>query len=199
MTRPAPDLDALLGSRICHDLISPLGAISNGMELLAMSGAAQGPEFALIAESVENANARIRFFRVAFGVATPGQTVNSGEVRSILAALSAGGRTTLVWAPREGVDRGVLKLAFLLVQCLETAMPWGGTVDITADGDRFTMTGTAGRTKPIGPLWAQLNVVAEEPPVEASEVHFPLAARCAAEIGRTIAVDVGETAISITF
>jgi histidine phosphotransferase ChpT len=63
------ELTSLIGSRICHDLISPLGAIGNGVELLAMSEVAKGPEMSLIAESVENANARIRFFRVAFGAA----------------------------------------------------------------------------------------------------------------------------------
>ena len=76
------DLSALLGSRICHDLISPLGAIANGVELLQMSGAAASPEVALIAESVANANARIRFFRVAYGIASAGQRVGR-RVRAI--------------------------------------------------------------------------------------------------------------------
>ena len=62
------DLAALLGSRICHDLISPIGAIGNGVELLMMEGGTPSPELVLIAESVAAANARIRFFRLAFGV-----------------------------------------------------------------------------------------------------------------------------------
>ena len=78
------DINALLGSRICHDLISPLGAISNGVELLTMSGSASAPEIALIAESVENANARIRLYRIAFGIASENQGVGSSEVRNIL-------------------------------------------------------------------------------------------------------------------
>ncbi len=62
------DLVALIGSRICHDLISPIGAIGNGIELIGLSGAGAGPEMALISESVTNAQARIRFYyRVAFG------------------------------------------------------------------------------------------------------------------------------------
>ncbi len=59
-TPQSPDLAALIGSRICHDLISPIGAIGNGLELLSMAGAG-GPEVALISDSVSNANARIRF------------------------------------------------------------------------------------------------------------------------------------------
>jgi histidine phosphotransferase ChpT len=63
------DLTALVGSRICHDLVSPLGAIGNGVELLGLTGIAPSPEMALIVESVENANARLRFFRIAYGAA----------------------------------------------------------------------------------------------------------------------------------
>jgi histidine phosphotransferase ChpT len=48
MSDDIKDTSALLGSRICHDLISPLGAISNGLELLAMSGIASSPEMTLI-------------------------------------------------------------------------------------------------------------------------------------------------------
>ena len=60
-----PDLAALVGSRICHDLISPIGAIGNGLELFLMDTAG-GPELALITESISHAKARIRFFRVAY-------------------------------------------------------------------------------------------------------------------------------------
>ncbi|MEO0403208.1 MAG: histidine phosphotransferase, partial [Pseudomonadota bacterium] len=63
------NLAALIGSRICHDLISPIGAINNGLELLGMSDQRDGPEIDLISESVENASARIRFFRIAYGAA----------------------------------------------------------------------------------------------------------------------------------
>ena len=80
-----PDLAALIGSRICHDLISPIGAIGNGVELLMMDGAAQTPELALIAESVANANARIRFFRLAFGANAAHQKIARSEILSILA------------------------------------------------------------------------------------------------------------------
>ena len=61
------NLAALIGSRICHDLISPIGAINNGLELLDMNGGVQGAEMELISGSVGNAGARIRFFRIAFG------------------------------------------------------------------------------------------------------------------------------------
>lgn len=66
-----PNINALIGSRICHDLINPLGAIGNGIELLSLSGMAASPEMTLVQDSVNNATARVKFLRLAFGDATP--------------------------------------------------------------------------------------------------------------------------------
>ena len=84
------NLAALIGSRICHDLISPIGAISNGLELLDLAGGVQGPEMDLIADSVGNAGARIRFFRIAYGAAGD-QMLGRAEVVSVLDDMTRGG------------------------------------------------------------------------------------------------------------
>ena len=55
------NLSALVGSRICHDLICPIHAIGNGVELLIMEGHPQSPEISLISKSVTNANTLIQF------------------------------------------------------------------------------------------------------------------------------------------
>jgi histidine phosphotransferase ChpT len=79
------DLAALVSSRICHDLLSLIGAINNGLELLNMSGASPiGPEMQLICDSVKSASARIRFFRIAFGAASDDPVVRSGSQRGYI-------------------------------------------------------------------------------------------------------------------
>jgi histidine phosphotransferase ChpT len=83
MTKGA-DLAALVGARICHDLISPIGAIGNGMELLALSGVPPSPELELIEDSLRNAMARVQFFRIAFGAAEAGQVVSRSEILDTL-------------------------------------------------------------------------------------------------------------------
>ncbi|TMV42546.1 hypothetical protein FGG78_41795, partial [Thioclava sp. BHET1] len=108
------DLTALLGSRICHDLISPLGAIGNGVELLAMSGQALSPEMQLIAESAAQANARIRYFRIAFGAAQGNQRIGQAELVGLLADLGRGSRICVDWLVRGDQSRPAVKLAFLL-------------------------------------------------------------------------------------
>lgn len=111
LNQPA-DLGSLIGSRICHDLISPIGAINNGLELLAMSGDAEGPEIGLIGESVGSASARIRFFRIAFGTAGD-QMVGSAEVAAILRDLYAPSRIDIVWQMGAAQPRSLAALSGL--------------------------------------------------------------------------------------
>ena len=126
----SPDLNALLGSRICHDLISPLGAIGNGVELLQMSGVGDSAELSLITESVANANARIRLFRVAFGAAAPEQKMARSEIVATLEPIAASRRITLSWRPTDDIDRAIARLTFLLFLCCETALPRGGVLTV---------------------------------------------------------------------
>ena len=170
-----PDLAALLGSRICHDLISPLGAIGNGVELLMMSGAAASPEVALIAESIENANARIRYFRVAFGSAGPDQRMGRPEILSILADTTKGGRLSIDWAVPGDMPRPEVKLAFLLLQCCETAMPYGGKITVTHQGGAWRVAATALKLKIEPALWESLSNPASGAEITAAKVHFALA------------------------
>lgn len=199
MSRTGQDLNALLGARICHDLISPLGAIGNGMELLGMSGLPESPEMAMIRDSVENANARIRFFRVAFGTASADQDIGRTEVLSILAPLWANSRLNVDWQIAGPVPRAQAKLAFLLIQCLETAMPWGGTITVALEAGDWTITGAHERLKPRPALWDILTRRADTTDVAAAEVHFPLAANAAALMGIRLQAEVGERQIVLTF
>ncbi|MBL9060119.1 MAG: histidine phosphotransferase, partial [Mangrovicoccus sp.] len=116
------DLVALIGSRICHDLISPIGAIGNGIELIGLTGSGAGPEMALISESVTNAQARIRFYRLAFGAGKGGQNVTGAEAAEILRDVYGSSRLGVEWEPRGEILRPEAKLVFLLIQCLESAM-----------------------------------------------------------------------------
>lgn len=194
-----PNLIALLGSRICHDLISPIGAISNGVELLMMDGGTMGPEIALIAESVANANARIRFFRVAFGSTASEQTIGRAEVQSILADLTRGGRLTLDWRGPADLLRGEVKIAFLLIQCLETAMAFGGRITVDQIDGRWTLTGAAAKLKVDPDLWDVLLNPVTKTNVTAAQVHFALIPDEMTQKKRQLTLDIGQTEITMSF
>ena len=198
MSADPPDLSALIGSRICHDLISPLGAIGNGVELMGLAGA-RGPEIELIAQSIENANARIRFFRVAFGMAQPDQTIAQSEVAGILRDLNESGRLVVDWQPSAALLRRQVKLAFLLLQCFESAMPRGGHVTVRLVGDEWALTGEAEMLRIDPDLWMMLSAPVTRPDLEASQVHFALAARAAAAIGCQLIVETSEKIARVRF
>lgn len=193
------DLTALLGSRICHDLISPLGAIGNGVELLSMAPGSASPELALIAESVQAASARIRFFRAAFGAAGADQKIGRAEILSILADMTRNGRIRFDWQAPHEVLRADAKLAFLSFLCIETALPWGGDVVAIAQGKDWSVRAQAERIKIDGPLWNRLREPAGRGPLAAAHVQFALLPDTARRTGRIVTHSITEQAISIGF
>ena len=196
----ALDLTALVGSRICHDLISPLGAIGNGVELLTMTGGRGGDaEMALISDSVASANARIRFFRIAFGSAEPGQSLSRNEVVTVLEDSGRSGKVRIAWRAPGDVARLDAKLAFLLLQCFETAMPFGGTIEVRPERGRWRLTGTADKLRADPTLWRRLTEGAGAGPVTPAQVHFALAPELARHMGRRLRAEIAPERIEITF
>ena len=186
------DLAALVGSRICHDLISPIGAIGNGVELMSLTGRDMGDEMALITQSVENANARIRYFRMAFGNAGPDQSAAETEIRSILKALSGGSRIRYDWRAQGDPPRRDVRAIFLALQCMETAMPLGGTLVIDRQGPKWTLTGLSDRLSVNAKLWDSIEQGADAAtPSAASEVQFALLPAALADARRKLAVEFG--------
>jgi histidine phosphotransferase ChpT len=192
-----PDLAALIGSRICHDLVSPLGAIGNAVELLAMDGKTAGPELALISESIASANARIRFFRLAFGGTSSDARIARTEVQQILAALTKGERLTIDWQSPPDLARREVCLAFLLLQCLMTALPWGGAIIVTQSGPDWTITATAPRMKLDPDLWTALGIAV--PPVAAAQVQFALVTGALQSQHRTLTSERSDTGLCLRF
>ncbi len=137
------DITAEIGSRICHDLISPIGAINNGLELLELSGAVQSPEMMLIADSVRAANGKVRFLRVAFGDALGDNAIGTSEITDILSHNFMDNRLTVNWRVLNALSRQDLKVCFLTLMCLENTLPYGGVITVS-DNDQgwtFDVTG----------------------------------------------------------
>lgn len=194
-----PDVSALLSSRICHDLISPIGAISNGVELMLMDGATQGPEIALVSESVTHANARIRFFRVAFGQTSKDQRIGLAEVKGIVADMTHGGRIAVEWQSPADLSRREAKLAFLLLLCLETALGQGGRVTVDRGETRWTLVGTGPRLRIDPALWETLSNPLSGAEIGPAQVQFLLVPDEVARQHRRLTVELSAEEIRLTF
>src|SRR5947207_9912609 len=138
VARPsAPDaleLAALLCSRVCHDLISPVGAIVNGLEVLDDNPKPEDREFALdlIRKSAKTASARLQFCRLAFGAAgSSGAQIDLGDAQTMARGHLEDGKTTIAWnLPRLLLPKNRVKLLLNMLIIAQQTIPRGGTLVI---------------------------------------------------------------------
>ncbi|WP_336485533.1 histidine phosphotransferase ChpT [Methylobacterium nigriterrae] len=135
----ALDLSALLCSRVCHDVISPVGAIVNGLEVLEDDNDASMREFALdlIRKSARQASARLQFARIAFGAAgSAGASIDLADAEKVSRGMFADDKTQLTWsAPQALFPKNKVKLLLNLVMIATSAIPRGGLIDVAVSGD----------------------------------------------------------------
>ena len=192
------NLAALIGSRICHDLISPIGAINNGIELLGMTGAADGPEMQLISESVGNASARIRFFRIAFGAAGD-QEVGRSEIVSVLEDMMGGGRIQIDYAPIEAQPRKMVRLAFLSILCLESALPYGGRIEISTMDGSWSLRGSSEKMNVDMTHWSVLADPNNKIDIAPANVQFALLPMLASDEGLRLYANITDDEVEVRF
>jgi len=131
---------ALLVSRVCHDLVGPLGAVVNGMEVLEdeRDPAMRADAIKLVTSSAEQALARIQFMRIAFGAAgSAGAELDLGEIGRLTEGLLQGGKVQLVWnAQRLYWAKDWAKLLMNATLLAADCLPRGGvvTVETGAEG-----------------------------------------------------------------
>ncbi|MBD0864578.1 MAG: histidine phosphotransferase [Rhodobacteraceae bacterium] len=191
-----PDMEAvkladLIGARICHDLANPLGAINNGLELMMLQNSATGPEVALMSASIQDADARIRFFRLAFGAADNG-LVSARETETILAGYTRGTpRVTVKVNALGDLVRWQAKLAFLAVLCCETTVATGGAITATKSGTDIVVEARSDRLSLDRTLWAGLTRPAGLSHISPAKVQFALLPLTAQDLNRAVTVDTG--------
>jgi len=139
---PPTDLElaALISSRICHDIINPVGAIVNGLEILDEDDDAQAKSYAMnvIRNVTEQASARLEFARFAFGAAgSAGSMIDLNTAAKISRGLVkiTQGKHKLNWRGAPGlVGKDKVKLLLNLIASAVTALPRGGEIDVGIGG-----------------------------------------------------------------
>ena len=141
---PAPDaldLAALMCSRVCHDLINPVGAIVNGLEVFDSSNKEDDKQFALdlIRKSALSTSARLQFCRIAYGAAgSAGAQIDLGEAQKMARGHLEDEKTRLTWnLPHVLLAKNRVKLLLNLLVIAQQAIPRGGelVVDPIGEGD----------------------------------------------------------------
>jgi histidine phosphotransferase ChpT len=140
-------LAELMAARLCHDLVGPIGAVANGVELLSDGESSGDPEVTgLIAVSARQAARRLQWFRVAFGSggSLPAASIFA-ETRRLASGLFDDGRVTLDWGPPDAATeaaatRPAAKLALNLSLAAMECLPRGGAVQVHIAAARSGLT-----------------------------------------------------------
>ncbi len=143
---PAPDaldLAALMCSRVCHDLINPVGAIVNGLEVFDSSNKEDDKQFALdlIRKSALSTSARLQFCRIAYGAAgSAGAQIDLGEAQKMARGHLEDEKTKLTWnLPHILLAKNRVKLLLNLLVIAQQAIPRGGELVVGPVGEGDTM------------------------------------------------------------
>ncbi len=146
------ELASLVASRVCHDVINPVGAISNGIEILESESDSGMREhaIALIASSAKQASAKLKLCRLAYGsMGSAGDHFSLGEAREALEGYLRESKTRLDWrAPAMIVPKDTAKLTLNLAMAALETIPRGGTLSVAAEETALGLTLTASAEGP---------------------------------------------------
>lgn len=189
------ELSALMVSRVCHDLVGPLGAVVNGLEVLEEERDVQVREDAikLVASSANQALNRIQFMRIAFGAAgSAGAELDLGEIGRLVAGLLEGGKVKLDWRmPQAHWAKDRAKLLMNVALLGSDCLPRGGVVKAEAMGQGFRVE-AQGQVARLNPDVERL--IKGEPlsGIDARGIQPYLIHKLARVVNATLAVKAGD-------
>jgi histidine phosphotransferase ChpT len=199
----AADLAALLCSRVCHDIISPVGAINNGLELLDEGGADEDA-MNLIRQSARNASARLQFARIAFGAAgSAGMLIDTGDAEAVAVAFLKNEKPELTWiGTRALLPKNKVKLLLNLILVANASIPRGGKLTVKLDDletqPRFTLV-TSGPMLRVPPKFLELHSGHKpEEPIDAHSVQPYYTLLLAREAGMEVSIHATADEITLS-
>lgn len=192
------DLAALLCSRVCHDLISPVGAINNGLEVLAEDSGQDMKDFAneLIAKSAKQASAKLMFCRIAFGAAgSAGVEIDTGDAEAVARGFMESEKAELEWKlPRILLAKNRVKLVLNMLMIAIASVPRGGTVTVEMNGEgddqSFTIRSSGKKARIPNHAADLLAGKGEDGRIDAHAIQPYYTGLLARDEGLTVAIDM---------
>lgn len=197
------DLAALLCSRVCHDIISPVGAIANGLELMDdpdVDAEMKATALDMVRSSAKTATAKLKFCRIAFGASgSAGAQIDMGEAGETAKAFVGDEKIKLDWqAPRENRPKAEVKLLLNMLMLAMAGIPRGGVVTVAVDGRNFNVSAKGERAKVPQPMADVLDGVTALDAIDARMVqpYYAKLLAHSAGLGLSMAMD-GEDVVSV--
>ena len=199
------EFSAFLVSRVCHDLVGPLGAVVNGLEVLEdeRDAAMRADALKIVTSSASQALARLQFLRIAYGAAgSAGAELDLGEVGRLIAGLLNGGKVTLHWeAPHTNWPKDWAKLVMNAAVIAADCLPRGGTLRIETSQDPaaygFRMVATGQNARIVEGIEKALRGEASESSYDARGVQPFLTYKLAKGVNAGLTITAGEGQVEL--
>ena len=200
------EFSALMVSRVCHDLVGPLGAVVNGLEVLEdeNDAAMRDDAIKLVTSSANQALARIQFMRIAFGAAgSAGAELDLGEIGRLIQGLLDGGKVKLEWkVPQAYWGKDWAKLLMNATLLGVDSLPRGGLVTVMAGEDAkaptFRVTATGLNARIAEDVARTLRGEELAGPVDARGIQSQLTHRLARAVNAGLTVTATEGSVEVT-
>ena len=197
------ELAGIVCTRICHDLVSPVGAVVNGVDLIReMGGADATEEMAMVEQSARRAAALLKFHRLAFGaVGDSDATMARGQLCERVEGVLAGPRVRLEWSAPQGppISLPVARLIFLMLLAGRAMLGMSGALKVMLPaGDALPLAVIAEGAK-AGASADQRRWLAGEPgpAPDSRQVEFALAGPAAAAVGARLKLIEGDGQLAL--
>jgi histidine phosphotransferase ChpT len=199
------EFSAFLVSRVCHDLVGPLGAVVNGLEVLEdeRDAAMRADALKIVTSSASQALARLQFLRIAFGAAgSAGAELDLGEVGRLISGLLSGGKVTLHWeAPHINWPKDWAKLVMNAAVIAADCLPRGGTLRIETNQDQavfgFKMVATGQNARIVEGIEKALRGEAAESSYDARGVQPFLTYKLAKGLNAGLTITASEGQVEL--
>ncbi len=188
------ELAALISSKICHDVINPVGAIHNGLEILDEDTNVDAQRYALemIRNVTAQASARLQFARFAFGAAgSAGAMIDLGMAAQVSHGFVGMGKHKLIWPNAAGtMSKDRVKLLLNLISSAVTALPRGGDISVVVNGPLtnpgFTLNCRGVSARP--PQYLVDFIAGNPPTIDSLTIQAYYTARLAATVGMVLEI-----------
>ena len=199
------EFSTFLVSRVCHDLVGPLGAVVNGLEVLEdeRDAAMRADALKIVTSSAASALARLQFMRIAFGAAgSAGAELDLSEVGRLVAGLLSGGKIALHWeTPNVNWPKDWAKLVMNATLIAADCLPRGGTIRIETSTDpavfSFKIVAAGQGARIVADVERTLRGEAADEPYDARGVQPYLTHRLAKKLNAGLTMTAGEGQVEL--
>lgn len=200
------EFSAFLVSRVCHDLVGPLGAVVNGLEVMEdeRDAAMRADALKIVSSSALQALARLQFMRIAFGAAgSAGAELDIGEVGRLVGGLLEGGKIQLDWqSPHVNWPKNWAKLLMNATLLCADCLPRGGQLTVTTSADpstpSFKITASSPHARALDEVQKALRGETTDGQVDARGIQPYLTYRLSRALNAALTLSAREGVVELT-